>query len=1222
MRRAGRIGMWLLSWCFFPSLALASGGGIVGYSGLNQVSCSSCHSPASGSTAPTVTITGPSSLAGAATGSYVLTVSGGPGVRAGMNVAVDKAGAVLTPGNTASKNTAGELHHTTPAVFSGGQVQFPFTVTAPSTSGPVKIYAAAQSTNGSGSSGDREALTTFTINVTVANAPPTVSQAATATPTTVTGTTTQVAVLGADDGGEANLIYTWTANGPGQVTFAPNGTNAAKASTATFTKAGSYQLVATIRDAANQTVQSTRAVTVSQTVTQVAVSPPSAGVPVNGTAQFAASATDQFGDPVGSPPAFTWTVTGGGTVSSSGLFTAGAAAGGPFTLTAAASGKSGTASVNVLSGNPPVVLQPAAAAQHPVTGTAVALSAHATDDGGDANLTYTWTVASPPAPVTFSANGTYGARNTTATFTKVGTYSVTLTVKDKNNLTATSPLQVVVEPTLDKLEVVPALAKVAVNGSQPFVVDARDQFGAPYPTPVAWSVNGGGHINTSGIYRAAAAEGGPYEVLASTGNRQAAAQVEVAVGSPPRVLDLPVPAQVMGKTVALNAVAQDDGGESTLVYAWEGTGPAPVHFSASGTHGARNAVATFEAAGHYLLALTVTNVGGLSTTEIAEVEVVQTLTGLTVDPPAGRVAPSGTLLFSATPADQFGQPLTSGAQVEWQVAGGGQVGAEGLFTAGAATGGPWAVSANLQGFRARADVTVGDDGQDLNAPTVRLLVEEGTVLSGRARILAEAADAEGDLAEVRFVLGGQVVGRSAHPPFEVTVDTWSWFNGPYPLEVIATDLVGNDARHGPIEVRVENRSLVGAGGEVGCSAAPGTRGGASFHALVLLVLLALYRNVRIHATWRTCAQGTLARACSNFRHRARRAVRASAKGAFGLVERASVQRARTLARPVLKGTPGRSPRGKGGVTMSNRVTWFSAVVVALVANAAAAQTMTVEQRQRCATRLSAVLLGKSPTTTLLGSADPQASTDSMVATADFQERFARFANASFNPERGAEPAEDASFYLARHILQNNLPWKDLFVGKFRVVPGATATDPAQVQTDASGLGYFRSPVWMRRYAGNEAQGYRLVAAYRMLNNVLGIKLAAAVNTDGVDAVGRKSPACAGCHYDPVFGLDLVAKVLSRRSGPDASITYLPPNEGPQSLLGGIMVSNDSDFVNAMVSSTDFRFQSCRLAMQFLYGRAEVQCEGPVFDKCMTAFASTGRMQSAVAAIAKDPGFCQ
>jgi hypothetical protein len=65
----------------------------------------------------------------------------------------------------------------------------------------------------------------------------------------------------------------------------------------------------------------------------------------------------------------------------------------------------------------------------------------------------------------------------------------------------------------------------------------------------------------------------------------------------------------------------------------------------------------------------------------------------------------------------------------------------------------------------------------------------------------------------------------------------------------------------------------------------------------------------------------------------------------------------------------------------------------VVPGLAAAQT-TVEQRERCATRLSSALLGRAPTAALMTSADPQAQVDAMVASADFQEKFATSTRAS------------------------------------------------------------------------------------------------------------------------------------------------------------------------------------------------------------------------------------
>ena len=99
-----------------------------------------------------------------------------------------------------------------------------------------------------------------------ANQAPTVATSASANPSTVNGTTTSLSVLGADDGGEANLTYTWASAGspPAAVGFSANASNAAKSTTATFSASGSYTFNVTITDAKGLTAQST--VTVSVTV--------------------------------------------------------------------------------------------------------------------------------------------------------------------------------------------------------------------------------------------------------------------------------------------------------------------------------------------------------------------------------------------------------------------------------------------------------------------------------------------------------------------------------------------------------------------------------------------------------------------------------------------------------------------------------------------------------------------------------------------------------------------------------------------------------------------------------------------------------------------------------------------------------------------------------------------------------------------------------------------
>lgn len=85
----------------------------------------------------------------------------------------------------------------------------------------------------------------------------------------------------------------------------------------------------------------------SPVLTTITVSPASASVQRIGTQQFSATALDQYGAPLSPQPVFTWSVSGGGTISTSGLFTAGSTAGGPFTVSASSGSVSGLASVTL-----------------------------------------------------------------------------------------------------------------------------------------------------------------------------------------------------------------------------------------------------------------------------------------------------------------------------------------------------------------------------------------------------------------------------------------------------------------------------------------------------------------------------------------------------------------------------------------------------------------------------------------------------------------------------------------------------------------------------------------------------------------------------------------------------------------------------------------------------------------------------------------------------------
>lgn len=299
------------------------------------------------------------------------------------------------------------------------------------------------------------------------------------------------------------------------------------------------------------------------------------------------------------------------------------------------------------------------------------------------------------------------------------------------------------------------------------------------------------------------------------------------------------------------------------------------------------------------------------------------------------------------------------------------------------------------------------------------------------------------------------------------------------------------------------------------------------------------------------------------------------------------------------------------------------LLVAVAAASSLGQTLDeLQKRERCAVRMSVAITGKAPSAAFVQSVDPQAQADQLLDTVDFVEKFARFTNATFNRTPGMTAEEDAPYYLAWEILSKKKPWKDLFVGQYRVEKNAA--EAVVVVPDQNGLGYFRSPAWKKRYAGNEPNGVLLSLAYRMMNNVVGLKLIASTNAPDADltATGRAAAGCRACHYDSLFALDLAASVLGKRVGTGPSLTFAPPSGVPVTMLGGLTVRDDKELVTALVESEAFRFQTCRLTFQFLYGRKENRCEGPAFDRCMSEFKAQGTLQSALAAVVKDPTFCQ
>ncbi|MDR3632783.1 MAG: cellulase family glycosylhydrolase [Isosphaeraceae bacterium] len=183
---------------------------------------------------------------------------------------------------------------------------------------------------------------------------------------------------------------------------------------------------------------------------------------------------------------------------------------------------------------PPTVATPAAAAANPVVGKSVALSVLGADPGGEAGLNYTWTTTgTPPAPVSFSSNGANASKNTSATFTRAGSYAFQVTITDAAGLSVTSSVNVTVAQALSAVVVSPTTASVAVNATQQFTAQGLDQFGNPLASQPAlsWSVvAGAGTVSATGLYTAPASLGSA-QVQAATGSFHGVANLSVTSGS-------------------------------------------------------------------------------------------------------------------------------------------------------------------------------------------------------------------------------------------------------------------------------------------------------------------------------------------------------------------------------------------------------------------------------------------------------------------------------------------------------------------------------------------------------------------------------------------------------------------------------------------------------------------------------------------------------------------
>jgi hypothetical protein len=255
------------------------------------------------------------------------------------------------------------------------------------------------------------AVKTTTVSVTSA---PTVSVSVSPSSATLAVSGTQQ--FTATVAGASNSAVTWTATG---------GTISTTGLFTAGTTAGSFQVTAT--SVQDTTKSGTAAVTINAApAVSVSVTPPSATLAVGGTQQFTATVTGA------SNTAVTWTATGG-TISTTGLYTAGMTTG-SFQVKATSvqdTTKSGTAAVTI-NAAPAVSVSVSPNPATLFTGGAQQFTATVT---GATNASVTWQATGG----TISNTGFYTAGNTTGSFTVTATSAADTTKSGSAAVTVTTP---------------------------------------------------------------------------------------------------------------------------------------------------------------------------------------------------------------------------------------------------------------------------------------------------------------------------------------------------------------------------------------------------------------------------------------------------------------------------------------------------------------------------------------------------------------------------------------------------------------------------------------------------------------------------------------------------------------------------------------------------------------------------------------------------------------
>ena len=447
----------------------------------------------------------------------------------------------------------------------------------------------------------------------------------------------------------------------------------------------------------------------NQVATGFAVTPQNTTVVPGSTLQLVGGTADQFGNAMTALSTVTWSViSGGGTINSAGVYTAGATPGSVVVRGTGTAGAFGNAIITI---TPAVALYTANAS----SGTTLADSS-----GNNKNATLTGAAAFGP-----------GVSGNALTLTGGSALLPTSIVSGLNDFTISAWI---------KITTLANWARVfdfgSGTGSYMFLTpDAggtnalrfaittntnsnEQQLNGPAITPGVWThvaVTLAGNVATLYVNGIAVATNTnmtihPTALGATTQDYlgksqftgdpnftgsiddfriygQALSASQILQLAAPSIVNAPAAsaAPVITTHTNLSVLGNDvTAGEPALTYTWSTTGtpPAAVTFSINGSNAAKNTTATFTHAGTYNFLVTITNPGGITTTSPLTVIVTQALTTLTFTPAPTHLYAGASEQLTATALDQFGIALAAQPAFTWSLtSGSGSLTTAGVYTA-------------------------------------------------------------------------------------------------------------------------------------------------------------------------------------------------------------------------------------------------------------------------------------------------------------------------------------------------------------------------------------------------------------------------------------------------------------------------------------------------------------------------------------------------------------